>query len=99
MTPDFLVCPESSAIPATGATTREVAKDYAGGGHISYIYFAASKQLADLSRDDLMLADRPHNHADGGHVVSRMGSVQYVHTKDFNIVIHQAQKKGGEGTQ
>ena len=76
--PICFVCPATSDARASGPTTRAVAQDLVGGGHLSYVY--VGRELTNNTSDakTVVVFEPFSNHGNGMNVLFGDGHVEFV---------------------
>ena len=78
ITPELLICPDSSDTPSPGSTPMQQAANLSAGGHCSYIYTGAGLTTAQVSNGDVLLYEPPQAHEQQGmNILLADGQVQF----------------------
>ena len=79
ITTNVFICPESSDVASTGATTQAVAADFQIPGHCSYLYLGKGLRADTVSDDTVVFYEPLSNHAgDGMHVLFGDGHAEWI---------------------
>ena len=91
LSPAVFVCPVTNDDPASGATTQELAADFAKPGHVSYVYLGKGLTESQLDGNTVVAYEPLSNHGNTGMtVLFGEGNVEWVQGALAQSILSQA---------